>query len=133
MNALVVDDSKAMRRILTKIMKDTGYTTFEAADGIEALEALKTLDPCNLVLVDWNMPNMDGYEFIKTVRADDQYNAVRIVMVTTETEPAKMARAMMAGADEFVMKPFTKDILVDKLKLNGVTVVTDDIPSGGTV
>jgi two-component system chemotaxis response regulator CheY len=66
------------------------------------------------------MPVMNGLEFVKTVRADDQYQQMKIAMVTTETEPAQMARALMAGVDEFVMKPFTSEILIEKLRLIGV-------------
>ena len=122
MQALVVDDSRAMRSILKGIVTELGFEPIEAENGKVALEKLNDSDQVTLALVDWNMPVMNGYEFIQQVRADEKWNDVRLVMVTTETEPTRMAQALLAGADEFVMKPFTKPILVDKLKLIGVKI-----------
>lgn len=120
MNALIIDDSRAMRRILTRIVSPLGMTVSEAEHGQAGLDVLTSGPEFEVVFVDWNMPVMDGLEFVKAVRADDRFRQQKIVMVTTETEPAQMARALMAGVDEFVMKPFTADGLVDKLKLIGV-------------
>lgn len=123
MNALVIDDSKAMRRIIGSIVKGVGFEPDDAGDGLEGLKALEAAPTkYDLVLVDWNMPNMNGYEFIKAVRAKDEFADLRMVMVTTETEPARMAQALMAGVDEFVMKPFTKEVLLEKLRLIGVPI-----------
>ena len=102
-------------------MEPLGFRILEAGDGQEGLDRLSEHYPdVELTLVDWNMPVMNGLEFVKTVRADDQYQQMKIAMVTTETEPAQMARALMAGVDEFVMKPFTSEILIEKLRLIGV-------------
>lgn len=121
MYALIIDDSRAMRRILRQIVEPLGFRILEAGDGQEGLDRLGEHFPdVELTLVDWNMPVMNGLEFVKTVRADDQYQQMKIAMVTTETEPAQMARALMAGVDEFVMKPFTSEILIEKLRLIGV-------------
>jgi two-component system chemotaxis response regulator CheY len=121
MYALIIDDSRAMRRILRQIVEPLGFHILEAGDGQEGLERLEQYHPdVELTLVDWNMPVMNGLEFVKAVRAEDQYQQMKIAMVTTETEPAQMARALMAGVDEFVMKPFTSEILIEKLKLIGV-------------
>ncbi|MFO0999116.1 MAG: response regulator [Planctomycetaceae bacterium] len=121
MYALIIDDSRAMRRILRQIVEPLGFRILEAGDGQEGLDRLGEHYPdVELTLVDWNMPVMNGLEFVKTVRADDQYRQMKIAMVTTETEPAQMARALMAGVDEFVMKPFTSEILIEKLRLIGV-------------
>ena len=121
MYALIIDDSRAMRRILRQIVEPLGFRILEAGDGQEGLDRLEQYHPdVELTLVDWNMPVMNGLEFVKAVRADDQYQQMKIAMVTTETEPAQMARALMAGVDEFVMKPFTSEILIEKLKLIGV-------------
>ena len=121
MYALIIDDSRAMRRILRQIVEPLGFHILEAGDGQEGLERLEQHHPdVELTLVDWNMPVMNGLEFVKAVRGDDQYQQMKIAMVTTETEPAQMARALMAGVDEFVMKPFTSEILIEKLKLIGV-------------
>ena len=122
MHALIVDDSRAMRRILRSIVEPLGFEITEAGNGIEGLQQLVERPNTELALVDWNMPEMNGLEFVKAVRANPIYERIKLVMVTTETEPAKMARALMAGVDEFVMKPFTKDILLDKLQLIGVTM-----------
>lgn len=121
MKALVIDDSRAMRRILRTITSEIGFEVAEAENGQEGLSHVESSEGnLDLVLVDWNMPVMNGYEFIKTMRAQSKFAEVKVVMVTTETEPMRMAQALMAGADEFVMKPFTKDILVEKLRLIGV-------------
>lgn len=121
MKALVIDDSRAMRRILCNITSEVGFEVAEANNGKDGLDHVEEND-LDLVLVDWNMPMLNGYEFVKAVRAQQRFNDLKIVMVTTETEPARMAQALMAGADEFVMKPFTKEILVDKLRLIGVNI-----------
>jgi two-component system, chemotaxis family, chemotaxis protein CheY len=120
MHALIVDDSRAMRNILRKIVEPIGFQTSEAGNGIEALARLTEKPETELVLVDWNMPEMNGFEFVKAVRALPQYGTTKLVMITTETEPSKMARALMAGVDEFLMKPFTPEMLLDKLQLIGV-------------
>jgi two-component system, chemotaxis family, chemotaxis protein CheY len=121
MNALIIDDSLAMRRILGKIMAGLGFETIEARDGAEGLAVfLEKADTIEVTLVDWNMPVMTGIEFVEEVRSKNEYDNHKLMMVTTETEPSRMARALMAGVDEFVMKPFTQEILVDKLKLIGV-------------
>jgi len=119
--ALVVDDSKAVRMILSKTLRDLGYEVREAGDGIEALDVVaKERDGLTLVLADWNMPQMNGLELLKRLRLDSTLAALKIVMVTTEAEIDQMAAALDAGANEYVMKPFTKDILIEKLELAGV-------------
>lgn len=120
MFALIIDDSRAMRRILTKIVAPLGFEVVEAENGQEGLEQLRATEDVEVVLVDWNMPVMNGLDFVKAVRADANYATQKIIMVTTETEPNQMVRALMAGVDEFVMKPFTADILMEKMKLIGV-------------
>lgn len=112
-----------MRRILTQIVQGIGYQVVEAEDGEDGLRKLEADASIDLVLVDWNMPKMNGLDFVINVRARPQYEKLHMVMVTTETEPARMARALMAGVDEFVMKPFTPSILIDKLKLIGAPMV----------
>ena len=119
--ALVIDDSKAMRMILGKHLKEWGYEVLPAENGREGFEQLELhREEVDLILVDWNMPVMNGFEFVEEVRKDEQYRDKKIVMVTSETEPGKMVKVLMAGLDEFVMKPFTQEILRDKLKLIGV-------------
>jgi two-component system chemotaxis response regulator CheY len=117
MRALVIDDSRTVRAIIGKILRDEGLEVVEAANGREGLERLRQSPGVELVLVDWNMPEMNGLEFIQAVRADRAYDQVRIVMVTTETEQEQVIRALEAGANEYVMKPFNRDILVAKLSM----------------
>ena len=119
MRALIVDDSRPIRRIEAEILKELGFETSDAGNGKEALERLQAATLPDVVLVDWNMPEMDGLEFIKTVRSDARYSEMVVLMVTTETETDQMLRAE-AGADEYLMKPFQKDGLIDKLRLVGV-------------
>lgn len=123
MYALIIDDSRAMRRILGRIVEPLGFSILEAEHGQEGIEQLSLhADEIEVVLVDWNMPVMNGLEFVKAVRADESYRDKKLMMVTTETEPAQMARALMAGVDEFVMKPFTPEILIEKMQLIGVSM-----------
>lgn len=120
MRALVVDDSRPIRRIESDILKDLGFETADACNGKEALERLQSAPLPDVVLVDWNMPEMDGLEFITAVRRDARFAGLVVLMVTTETETDQMLRALSAGADEYLMKPFQKEGLVDKLRLVGV-------------
>jgi two-component system chemotaxis response regulator CheY len=119
--ALVVDDSRAIRMILEKIMTSLGYEVCHAANGKEAIQVLEREHPgVSLALVDWNMPEMNGLDFVKFMRADSRFASVVLMMVTTETQAEQMAAALEAGANEYVMKPFTEDIISEKLKLLGV-------------
>lgn len=120
MQALIVDDSRPIRRIEGEILRDLGFQTAEACNGRDALERLQSAPLPDVVLVDWNMPEMDGLEFVKAVRREARYSGLVVVMVTTETETDQMLRALTAGADEYLMKPFQKESLVDKLRLVGV-------------
>ena len=120
---LIVDDSRAMRKILCGIMGKLGFESIEAGNGLEGLQQFEAnSDEIDVALIDWNMPEMNGLEMIKSIRANESYCDHKLMMVTTEGEPARMAQALMAGVDEFVMKPFTEDILLEKLKLIGVDV-----------
>lgn len=120
MDALVIDDSRAMRTILGGMLQELGFNVVQAKDGRDALARLKETPAARLALVDWNMPEMDGLEFIKAVRADPGWAALKLIVVSTETERSQMTRALDEGADEYVMKPFTKVIVAEKLKLIGL-------------
>lgn len=98
-------------------MRELGFDVSEAANGREGLEELRAHGRPDVVLVDWNMPEVNGLEFVEAVRADEQYQTLPMMMVTTETEIDQMATALAAGANEYVMKPFTRDIIADKLQL----------------
>jgi two-component system chemotaxis response regulator CheY len=121
--ALVVDDSKAIRVILGRILKELGFETFEAGNGREALDRLVEVGTVELALVDWNMPEMNGLDFVRSVRSvrGGRHDDMTMIMVTTETETEQVVRALAAGANEYVMKPFSKDMLVEKLDLLGLT------------
>lgn len=120
-HALVVDDSRAMRAILGKQLKQLGYDVLEAEHGEQALEriASATERPV-LALVDWNMPRMNGIEFIKAVRNLRELDSMRVLMVTTETELSQVRIALEAGANEYMMKPFTAEALLSKLGTMGL-------------
>jgi len=121
--AMVIDDSRAIRMILSRTLREIGYEVCEASNGREALAELRAQrerGSVSLVLVDWNMPEMNGLEFVKQVRSDTDFSAVTLMMVTTETEMERMVTALEAGADEYVMKPFTKEMIQDKLRILGV-------------
>ncbi len=117
MRTLVIDDSRTVRIIIGNILRELGMEVVEAGNGREGLERLAQNPTVELVLVDWNMPEMNGLDFIKAVRAQRVYDSLRIMMVTTETEQEQLLRALAAGANEYVMKPFTREILVAKLSL----------------
>jgi two-component system chemotaxis response regulator CheY len=117
-SALVVDDSKATRMVLSRTLREFGYAVIEAGDGRAALTELCQLEQIpELILTDWNMPVMSGLEFLREVRKLNRFAASAVVMVTTRTEMDQIVEALDAGANEYVMKPFTKEILADKLRL----------------
>ena len=119
--ALVVDDSRTIRMIIRRILTELGYEVCEASNGIEALKVMEAeKNTVKLVLADWNMPEMNGLELVKRLRQDPALSSLKVIMVTTETELDQMASAFEAGANEYVMKPFSKDILMEKLELVGM-------------
>ena len=120
MRALVIDDSRAMRAILGQMLRQSGFEVAEAGNGREGLERLRQIERADVALVDWNMPEMNGFEFVRAVRADPAYRDLRLVMVTTETEASQVMSALEAGANEYVMKPFNRDVIVEKLSLLGL-------------
>lgn len=120
MRAIVVDDSRAVRAILKRMLGDMGFTVSEAEDGRAALEVLAKTGPLDLALVDWNMPGMDGLQLIQAVRADRSMDGMRIMMVTTETDVERIVRALDVGANEYLMKPFSADAVTEKLALLGL-------------
>ena len=120
MRALVIDDSKAMRMILKRELVALGFEVFEAGDGQEALSRLAELGVVDVVLVDWTMPGMDGMTFVHQVRAEAAYEEMRVVMITSESDPAQIFHALMAGVDEYATKPITREALAEKLGLVGL-------------
>jgi two-component system chemotaxis response regulator CheY len=116
--ALVIDDSKVMRRIVSGILEGLGYEVQQAGHGREGLDVLDSGWIPELVCVDWNMPVMDGLQFVSAVRSNPAWRQVTIMMVTSESEHG--VRALAAGAHEYVIKPFTADAIRDKLALLGL-------------
>jgi len=118
---MVIDDSRAMRLILRRIVSGLNFDVVEAGNGREALDRLAELEVVpELALIDWNMPEMNGLEFVTAVRADKKYRGMTLMMVTTESEHGQIVRALAAGAHEYVIKPFTPDAIVDKLVMLGL-------------
>ena len=118
--ALVVDDSSTMRAILRSLLRKRGFTVVEAGNGIQALAALADQKPVDVMLIDWNMPEMDGFTLLERIRGQQQYNCTKIAMITTEMSPQQMSYALDAGANEYIMKPFTAEVIYDKLTLLGL-------------
>lgn len=120
MRALIVDDSRMVRMVLGKMLGEMGFDVLEACDGQEAIDRLYHGEHVDIMLVDWNMPVMNGYELVCAVRANVLLGDIRIMMVTTETSMEHVQKALAAGANEYLMKPFTKELLQEKLALMGI-------------
>lgn len=119
--ALVVDDSRAVRTILVRALVQIGFEVQEAANGKEALDAIEAgSSGVKLVLADWNMPEMNGLDLLKRLRQNPALSSLAVVMVTTETDLDRIAEALDAGANEYVMKPFTQEVLTEKLQMAGI-------------
>jgi two-component system chemotaxis response regulator CheY len=117
--ALIVDDSRFVRGFLRGLLEERGIECAEAADGQAGLDRLNGGAPFDLALVDWNMPVMDGLEMLKRLRADG-FKKMKVMMVTTEAENDFIIRALDAGADEYLMKPFDNEALSEKLAMLGL-------------
>lgn len=116
MNILSVDDSKIIRNVIRGAVDVLGYDFFEACDGVEALEILESMEEkIDLILLDWNMPNMDGLTFLKKIKQDDRFSAIPVIMVTTEVDRNRVIEAIQEGARNYVMKPFSQEDLIAKI------------------
>ena len=120
MRALIIDDSRAIRLILSRLMGELGIEAEQAENGRAALDILETGQQFDFALVDWNMPEMNGIEFVQAVRAEAKWAGMKLMMVTTETEMAQVVKALEAGANEYVMKPFTREVIAEKLSILGI-------------
>jgi two-component system chemotaxis response regulator CheY len=116
MRALVVDDSRAMRLLLEQLLRQAGFEVTDAGDGGEALAQLGRMGRPDVVLVDWNMPGMDGLAFVRAVRAEAAYAGLPLVLVTAEDDAARVADARAAGADAHIAKPPTPQALLQALQ-----------------
>jgi two-component system chemotaxis response regulator CheY len=120
MRALVVDDSRTVRIIVGNILRELGIEVVEARNGLEALEQIQRGPDMELMLLDWNMPQMNGFDLLRAVRSQRVYDGLRILMVTSESQSDQVMKALAAGANEYLMKPFNKEVLVAKLHLMDV-------------
>jgi two-component system, chemotaxis family, chemotaxis protein CheY len=120
---LVVDDSAVVRKIARRILEELDFKVVEAEDGEQALEACKSALP-EAVLLDWNMPQMDGYEFLGNLRRLPGGDAPRVVFCTTENDIDHISLALAGGANEYIMKPFDKEIISAKFAEVGLIHVT---------
>lgn len=120
MRALVIDDSRVMRRIVSGTLHGLGFETVEAEHGQAALDLLEAGLEVDLACIDWNMPVMDGLQFVMAVRADERFRGITLMMVTTESEQMQIVKALAAGAHEYLIKPFTQDAIRDKLEWLGL-------------
>ena len=112
MKVLIVDDALAIRIIQKRILEELGHEVSEAADGFEGLRVIEENRP-DVVLIDWNMPNMDGLELIRQIRQHDM--DLPLIMVTTEVERHRIKQAIQAGVNAYVTKPFTPEVIAEKL------------------
>lgn len=123
MKMLIIDDSKAMRTFLQHLASELSFKTEEAEDGRAGLSKLIKNDPAepfDVALVDWDMPNMNGLELVQTIRRNKDFSALKMMMVTTQNTMERVSAALEAGADDFLMKPVTKESLEEKLQILGV-------------
>jgi len=118
-HCLVVDDSAVIRKVARRILENLDFRISEAEDGEQALGACRSEMP-DAVLLDWNMPVMDGYEFLKKLRQMPGGDQPKVVFCTTENDVGHIARALHAGANEYIMKPFDKDIVLAKFQEVGL-------------
>jgi two-component system chemotaxis response regulator CheY len=121
---LIVDDSKVLRRIARKMLEELGFSVDEAEDGQKALEKSRA-QLTDMILLDWNMPVMNGLEYLIALRQLPGGDKPKVVLCTTETELANIVKAMEAGANEYIMKPFDRDILESKLAQVGLVESKD--------
>ena len=120
MRVLIVDDSVTMRHLLQSVVATLQAETVEATDGRQALKILADQWPFDVALVDWDMPVMNGIEFVKSVRADSRFNGLKIMMVTADNSMEGVGKAINSGADDYLMKPLTGQMVIDKLRLLGL-------------
>jgi len=113
---LIVDDAASMRGLVAMTLKKNGYEVVEASDGKDALTKLSSVGKVDLIITDLNMPNMDGIELIKTLKADAKYRFIPVIMLTTESQEAKKEEGRKAGAKAWIVKPFKPDVLVNVVK-----------------
>ena len=119
MKVLIIDDSRTMRRLLASYLAPLASQTYEAGNGREALDVLEKEEAVDLALVDWDMPVMNGIDFVRVVRGDTRRSGIKLLMVTAHNNMESVTEAITAGADDFLMKPLTEEMVMDKLRMMG--------------
>ncbi|HKJ84274.1 MAG TPA: response regulator [Mariprofundaceae bacterium] len=123
MKSLIVDDARVVRLALRGIMQQLGWQVVEAENGKQAMEQLQRNHDIGLILLDWHMPVMNGYDFLVSLRASPEYvEEPKVIMVTTEASMPSILKAISAGANEYIMKPFDADMIQEKLGMLGLPV-----------
>ena len=120
MRLLIVDDSKTMRSILSTYARNLQCETAEAEDGLDALAKLERSDRFDGILIDWDMPRMNGIELLKVIRANPEYDSVKTMMVTAQSSYSGVTEALSLGADDYLMKPLDEEMFTEKLRLLGL-------------
>ena len=120
MRLLIVDDSKTMRSILASYARALHCEVDEAEDGLAALERIQLVPHYDAILIDWDMPRMNGLELLKIIRGDPEFNSVKTMMVTAQSSMDRLTEALTIGADDYLMKPLDAEMLEDKLRLLGI-------------
>ncbi len=115
MKVLVVDDSAIMRKVITQILEMLGHDSVPASNGLDAFERLKEHEDVRLILLDWNMPEMNGIEFLREIKSRPGLSEIPVIMLTTESERRKMIEAIEAGAKHYLTKPFQPETLATKI------------------
>ena len=116
MKVLTVDDARTVRQMIREILEPQGHTVLEAENGYQALEVMKQDPDIDVVLLDWEMPKMDGYALLRQIRHQDAEHKTKVIMLTSVNKMTNILDAVEAGADEYIMKPFTEDIVLEKLR-----------------
>lgn len=122
MRLLIVDDSQTMRSILSTYARNLGATVVEASDGLDALDKLQLDADFDAVLIDWDMPRMNGLELLKIIRGDPKFDTIKTMMVTAQSSYEGVTTALTFGADDYLMKPLDEAMFVDKLRVLGLAV-----------
>lgn len=120
MKCLVVDDSRVARIMVGRMMTDLGFEVIDAEDGSQALDRLDPTDVPDAVITDWNMPVMDGVELARALRSQAPYAQVPVLMISSEADPRRVAKALLAGVDEYLFKPVDTQMIRDRLEIMGV-------------
>ena len=120
MRALVIDDSRSMRMYVASLIEEQGWQTDTACDGEDALRLLEQGGSFDVATVDWDMPVMDGHAFVTAVRKDPRFQQLKLLMLTARDGTEEVIKALEAGADDYLMKPVTSEMLQEKMRLIGL-------------